>query len=101
MLTLTDERTGSEVSSGGVLDVTAQGAGAPALLLSGVEGVRDDQEFATLLGDTHAVLAPSHPGFDLSPRPDWLDSVEDLAYLYLDWLDQLEAHDVTLVGCQF
>ncbi|HEY6495956.1 MAG TPA: alpha/beta fold hydrolase [Trebonia sp.] len=101
MLTLTDERTGTEVSAGVVLDVTAYGAGPAALLLSGVEGVRDDQEFVTLLGGAHAVLAPSHPGFDLSPRPDWLDSVEDLAYLYLDWLDRLDARDVTLVGCQF
>ncbi|MEW2504038.1 alpha/beta hydrolase [Amycolatopsis sp. NPDC047767] len=101
MLTLTDETTGTTVSDGVVLDVTTTGSGPTALLLHGVEGVRDDRGFAEHLGATSTVLAPSHPGFDLSPRPEWLDSVEDLAYVYLDWLDRIGAHDVTLVGCQF
>jgi pimeloyl-ACP methyl ester carboxylesterase len=101
MLTITDESTGTEVSDGVVLDVATYGAGPAALLLPGVEGARADQEFATRLGAGHTVLAPSHPGFDHSPRPDWLDSVEDLAYLYLDYLDRIDARDVTLIGCQF
>jgi pimeloyl-ACP methyl ester carboxylesterase len=107
MLTLIDEVTGTTVSDGVALDVTTYGAGAGAsagpttLLLHGVEGARDDRAFGELLGAAQTVLAPSHPGFDLSPRPDWLDSVEDLAYLYLDWLERLDARDVTLIGCQF
>ncbi|MFI5610300.1 alpha/beta fold hydrolase [Amycolatopsis sp. NPDC051903] len=101
MLTLTDETTGTAVSDGVVLDVSTTGSGPATLLLHGVEGVRDDREFIGRLAETATVLAPSHPGFDLSPRPDWLDSVEDLAYVYLDWLDRIDAHDVTLVGCQF
>jgi pimeloyl-ACP methyl ester carboxylesterase len=101
MLTLTDERTGTEVSDGVVLDVATYGSGSTALLLPGVEGAPADREFAARLGADRTVLAPSHPGFDTSPRPDWLDSVEDLAYLYLDYLDRIHAHDVTLIGCQF
>jgi pimeloyl-ACP methyl ester carboxylesterase len=101
MLTLTDERTGTEVSDGVIIDVATRGTGPTALLLPGVEGARDDLEFAAELGDAHTVLTPSHPGFDTSPRPDWLDSVEDLAYLYLDYLDRTDARDVTLIGCQF
>jgi pimeloyl-ACP methyl ester carboxylesterase len=101
MLSLTDESTGTEVSDGVVLDVAAFGAGPTALLLPGVEGVLADQEFASRLGARYSVLAPSHPGFDTSARPDWLDSVEDLAYLYLDYLDRVGARDVTLIGCQF
>jgi pimeloyl-ACP methyl ester carboxylesterase len=101
MLTLIDESTGTEVSDGVVLDVATCGTGPTALLLPGVEGARADLEFAAQLGADHTVLAPSHPGFDHSVRPDWLDSVEDLAYLYLDYLDRIDARDVTLVGCQF
>jgi pimeloyl-ACP methyl ester carboxylesterase len=101
MLTLTDNLTGTTVSDGVILDVATYGAGPTTLLLHGVEGAPDDRALGELLGAAQTVLAPSHPGFDLSPRPDWLDSVEDLAYLYLDWLEQLDARDVTLVGCQF
>jgi pimeloyl-ACP methyl ester carboxylesterase len=71
------------------------------LVLHGVEGAAANRPFAERLARDHQVVAPSHPGFDRSPRPDWCDSVDDLAYLYLDWLDRLDAPSVVLVGMQF
>jgi pimeloyl-ACP methyl ester carboxylesterase len=44
------------------------------------------------------VIAPTHPGFGRAPAPDWLTTVDDLAYLYLDLLDELGLTGVTLVG---
>src|SRR4029453_11329177 len=44
------------------------------------------------------VIAPSHPGFGRSELPKWMNSVDDLAYFYLDFLQALELRDVTLVG---
>jgi pimeloyl-ACP methyl ester carboxylesterase len=101
MLTLVDETTGTPAGHGVVLDVTELGSGAPVVVLHGSEGAEADYEFLKTLADERRVIAPSHPGFGLSPRPDWCTSVEDLSYLYLDWLDRIDAHDVTLVGLQF
>ncbi|MCL2385798.1 MAG: alpha/beta hydrolase [Alphaproteobacteria bacterium] len=45
-----------------------------------------------------ACPAPSHPGFGGTPLPDWLDSVDDLSYLYLDLLDAMDLRNVTVLG---
>ena len=44
------------------------------------------------------MIAPEHPGFGESDTPDWLDTIEDLAYFYLDLLEQLKLSGVHLVG---
>ncbi len=36
------------------------------------------------------VIVPEHPGFGDSDTPDWLDTIHDLAYFYLDFLEQLD-----------
>jgi pimeloyl-ACP methyl ester carboxylesterase len=41
---------------------------------------------------------PEHPGFGGSDTPVWLDNVGDLAYFYLDLIDQLDLREVNLVG---
>jgi pimeloyl-ACP methyl ester carboxylesterase len=105
MLTLVDQDNGVVV--GRVLgedvtvDVYSAGTGPTVLLLHGVEGREADASFIAALAERFHVLAPSHPGFGLSPRPDWCDSVEDLAFLYLEWLKRLDLRDVVVVGLQF
>lgn len=105
MLTLVDQDNGTVVGrvSGEdvTLDVHTAGTGPTVLLLHGAEGREANESFITALSEHFHVLAPSHPGFGLSPRPDWCDSVEDLAYLYLEWLKKLDLHDVIVVGLQF
>lgn len=101
MLDLVDASSGTTICDDVVLDVTSAGSGKMAMVLHGVEGVEANREFIDALSSHYKVLAPSHPGFDRSPRPDWLDSVEDLAYLYLSFLEQLDARDVVLIGLQF
>jgi pimeloyl-ACP methyl ester carboxylesterase len=44
------------------------------------------------------VLAPSHPGFGKSALPDWLDSIDDIAHVYLELMDRLNLARVDLVG---
>lgn len=41
---------------------------------------------AEALADDFEVIAPIHPGFSESPRPDWVVDVEDVAELYRDRL---------------
>ncbi|MER6936112.1 alpha/beta hydrolase [Nocardioides sp. NPDC127514] len=105
MLTLVDENDGTvvaRVSGEDVpLDVHSSGTGTTVLVLHGVEGREADMDFIGSLSEQFHVLAPSHPGFGYSPRPDWCDSVEDLAYLYLEWIKRLDLRDVIVVGLQF
>ena len=44
-------------------------------------------------------VAPTHPGFGTSTLPDWLDSVDDIAHLYLELMDILKLDGIDLVGC--
>ena len=44
------------------------------------------------------MLAPSHPGYGHSPEAAAIDTVDDLAYLYLDLLAQQEARDAVVIG---
>jgi pimeloyl-ACP methyl ester carboxylesterase len=96
-----DHTSGCDTIDGVVLEVSRSGSGRPLFLLHGGEGVRPDAGFIASLAADFDVIAPSHPGFDLSPRPRWCDSVEDLAYHYLRWIEALDLQDVTLVGLQF
>jgi pimeloyl-ACP methyl ester carboxylesterase len=80
--------------------VAEQGSGAPFLLLHGGAGPVSVAAFAQLLSTArHAqVFTPIHPGFGGTPRPDTLTSIAGLAALYAALLEQLDLHDVTVVG---
>ncbi|MEH3153878.1 MAG: alpha/beta fold hydrolase [Gordonia paraffinivorans] len=82
------------------LHVAETGNGHPVLLLHGGAGPASVSGFAAQLAGEHParVLVPTHPGFDGTDRPATLASVADLAGLYLGLLDDLDLHDVTVVG---
>ena len=101
-LDLVDARSGVEFGNGVHLDTRVDGDGERiALVLPGAERAEEDAAFLAALAEEFSVVAPSHPGFGRSPRPDWCRSVDDLAYVYLEWLDRSGLTDVTLVGLQF
>ena len=82
------------------LTFTSQGEGRPYVLLHGGAGPRSMTGFAEALaasGDAQ-VIVPTHPGFDSTPRPDWLDSFGGLARLYDALLAELELDDAIVVG---
>jgi pimeloyl-ACP methyl ester carboxylesterase len=80
------------------LEVFHKGSGPPLLLLHGGNGLDHRAKFLELLAERFEVIAPSHPGFGRTPLPDRFDSVDDLAYLYLDLLDACDLRDVILMG---
>jgi pimeloyl-ACP methyl ester carboxylesterase len=80
------------------LEIVERGQGRPILLLHGAGGPRGNAPFMDLLDRHGHVVAPSHPGFGGSPLPEWVNGVDDLAYIYLDLLDQLDWHDVVVIG---
>jgi pimeloyl-ACP methyl ester carboxylesterase len=84
--------------SGVELEMVERGGGRPLLWLHGEEGPDPDGPFLDLLATEGRVLGPSHPGFGHSPDSDTIDTVDDLAYLYLDLLAERELRDVVVIG---
>ena len=102
-LQLVDAARGYEATPGVVIDLKVKGpeSAPPLLLLHGVEGSDADSEFTDELAKDHRVFVPSHPGFGLSPWSQGITTVEDLAYLYLSFLERQNLSGVHLVGLQF
>jgi pimeloyl-ACP methyl ester carboxylesterase len=73
------------------------GTGAPLVYLHGASGAAW-LPFLGTLAQKFDVIAPEHPGFGESDTPDWLDTIHDLAYFYLDVLEHLKLDNVHLVG---
>jgi len=74
------------------------GTGAPLLYLHGASGAPAIMPFMEKLATRFDVLVPEHPGYGLSDEPEWLENIHDMAYFYLEFLEQLGLSDVTLVG---
>ena len=72
--------------------------GTAVLMLHAGSGPRTITGFAAALSEHVYVIAPTHPGFDGTPRPDGFDSVADLATAYLDLLDALDLKTVMVIG---
>jgi len=85
--------------SGVELEMVERGSGRPLLWLHGEEGLDPGAPFLDLVASEAHVLAPSHPGYGHSPDSDVIDTVDDLAYLYLDLLAEQKAHEAVVVGC--
>jgi pimeloyl-ACP methyl ester carboxylesterase len=83
------------------LEVVRGGDGPLVVVLHGPTVYSPEAPFLGLIGREASVLAPSHPGFGGSARPDAFDSVYDLVHLYQDVLDTLFSEKVTLIGCSF
>ena len=76
------------------------GSGSPLVVLHGASGA-SWLPFMQRLAENFEVIAPEHPGFGESDTPDWLDTMHDLAYFYLDLFAQLQLDAVNLVGLSF
>ena len=84
------------------LHLASAGSGRPVLVLHHDIGRPEPSPFDDALARTCRVLAPSHPGYDRSTRPDWMRSVRDVAVVY-QWLlgERDLARDLTVVGLGF
>lgn len=83
------------------LEVVRRGAGPTIVFLHGFHPLDANAPFLERLSRRACVLAPSHPGFGASARPDDFETVYDLVHLYRELLDGLSDDKVTLVGASF
>jgi pimeloyl-ACP methyl ester carboxylesterase len=90
-----------ELSNGLPLTIQEYGEnteGTGVLVLHAGSGPRTITGFSAALSEHVHVITPTYPGFEGTPRPDWFDSVADLATAYLDLLDTLNLSNVMVIG---
>ncbi|MDX2168809.1 MAG: alpha/beta fold hydrolase [Deltaproteobacteria bacterium] len=75
------------------------GRGQPLLVLHPEFGAGLWAPYHDALAARFHVLAPDHPGFGGSERPNWLDHIDDLVFHYIDLLDQLGIERAAIAGC--
>jgi pimeloyl-ACP methyl ester carboxylesterase len=85
--------------AGGVeLEVERRGRGRPLLILYGEDALELEAPVLTELAKEHELIIPSPPGFGASERPDWIESPDDVSYVYLDLLASLGLGRVPAIG---
>ena len=74
------------------------GTGDPLLVLHGGEGATTWMRSAQALAERFTVYLPSHPGYGRSDRPDWLETMQDLASFYTWFLEKLGLDGIRAIG---
>jgi pimeloyl-ACP methyl ester carboxylesterase len=80
------------------LTIDQQGEGRPVLLLHGGGGPPSMGPLPSALAEDFQVIAPVHPGFAGTPRPDWYTGIDDIALSYLQLLEHRDLRDVLVIG---
>jgi len=87
--------------AGVALRLGRAGTGPPVLVLHHDIGAPSRMSFHDALASHFTVLAPSHPGYDGSERPEWLRNPRDIAVVYQRLLAALNLGTVSVVGLGF
>ena len=80
------------------LRMLTAGAGDPLLYLHGSGDLGLWLPALSALAELYRVWRPDHPGFSGSEDRSGIDSVHELAFFYLDLLDEIEVERAVLVG---
>jgi len=83
------------------LEVVRRGSGVPLLILHGFQNIDPHAPFLDHLQRHAQIIAPTHPGFGGSSRPEDFRTVYDLVHLYLQVLETLPYDKVSLLGLSF
>jgi pimeloyl-ACP methyl ester carboxylesterase len=93
------ESKAGRLRAGGVeLEVERRGRGRPLLILYGEDALELEAPVLAELAKEHELIIPSPPGFGASERPDWIESPDDVSYVYLDLLASLGLGRVPAIG---
>jgi pimeloyl-ACP methyl ester carboxylesterase len=80
------------------IEIIERGGGRPLLFLHPGIGIKATAPVLDRLAERARVIAPSHPGFGGSAQPPSFNSIDDLAYFYLDLLDELDLDRTIVAG---
>ena len=93
--TYTEERV---VAAGGEMKILKGGSGEPLLVLHDEMGQPGWLQLHEELAKNYTVYAPSHPGFGVTDRIDWIMNMRDSATWYLWALEDLGLSNLNVVG---
>jgi|SRR5690242_13604212 len=92
-------RAGGLPKVGGLrLEMIDRGEGRPLLFLHPGIGIDANAPVLDRLAAKARLIAPSHPGFGASELAPSMTTVDDLAYFYLDLMDELDLRETIVVG---
>ena len=80
------------------LEINESGEGRPVLILHGGGGPFTVAGIAEHVAQTVHAIAPTHPGWNGTDRPEQIQSIADLAATYRDYLSQRDLSDVLVIG---
>src|SRR6202140_1150367 len=80
------------------ITLTESGSGRPVLILHGGGGPFTVAGIAGHLAETMYTITPTHPGWNGTPRPEWLSGMDDLALAYLHLLEDEDLKNVLIIG---
>jgi pimeloyl-ACP methyl ester carboxylesterase len=83
------------------IEVIEGGEGRPLLFLHPGIGIDPKAAVLDAFAAKARLIAPSHPGFGASELAPSMTTVDDLAYFYLDLMDDLDLRDAIVVGVSF
>ena len=83
------------------IELIQRGTGRPIVFLHPAIGLDPELPVLGRLAELGSLYAPSHPGFGESELPRHFNTVDDIAYLYLDLFEQFDIRDAVLVGVSF
>ncbi|MFQ6027146.1 MAG: alpha/beta fold hydrolase [Dehalococcoidia bacterium] len=74
------------------------GSGDPLLIFHGAGGNSGWLRYVQALSDRFTVYYPSHPGFNASERPEWMETINDMACFYSWFMEQQGLEGVRAMG---
>jgi pimeloyl-ACP methyl ester carboxylesterase len=90
-------KTSVKVANSEVEMVTG-GSGPPLLFLHGAGGNSGWQHYHEELSKSYTVYVPSQPGFNGTPRPDWVSTINDVCHFNLEMVQRLGLDQYILMG---
>ena len=96
---LDNSHSGDSVEvAGAKIHLLRWGEGDAVLSLHSIEGNLGWLPYLDAISQSASVYAPTHPGFGTSERPEWLETIPDLARFYLWMLQDIGIERVHLMG---
>ena len=80
------------------IQVIKGGSGEPLVLLHGAGGNSGWLNYVQALSDKFTVYMPNHPGYGKSDRPEWLETMADLASFYTWFLEEQGLEGTRAIG---
>ena len=83
---------------GNKVQILTGGSGDPLVLFHGAGGNSGWLRYVQALADQYTVYLPSHPGYNKSERPEWLETIADMASFYTWLLEEQGLEGARAIG---